>query len=235
MAESRELMEALVPLGIRWVSQTAINVAHDDDMLDLMRRSGCQGVLIGFESLHADSLRQMNKSFNLMAGGPAAALANLRRHQLSVYGTFIFGYDHDTPETIRETVDFAIDQGLFIAAFNHITPFPGTPLHRRMQAEGRLLYDPWWLDPRYRYNMIPFEPASMSAAELARHCLHSRQRFYGWRSIGRRARAPVNRRTPYVLWNHLAINALHHFDVDDRSGLPLGDESWTGELLPARA
>ena len=234
MAEARELMEALIPLRIRWVSQTSINVAHDDQTLDLMRRSGCQGVLIGLESLHADSLKQMNKSFNLMAGGPAVALANMRRHGLSVYGTFIFGYDHDTPETLAETVAFAIEQGLFIAAFNHITPFPGTPLYKRMCAEGRLLYDAWWLDPRYRYNMIPFQPKTMSPEELGQLCLHARRRFYGWRSILKRAGAPVNRRSPFVIWNHLAINALHHWDVEGRSGLPLGDESWQGELIPAR-
>ncbi|HND51920.1 MAG TPA: radical SAM protein [Pirellulaceae bacterium] len=233
MAEARELMEALIPLKLRWVSQTSINVAHDEEMLDLMRRSGCQGVLIGFESLHADSLKQMNKSFNLMSGGPAKALANMAKHRLSVYGTFIFGYDHDTPESIRETVEFAIDHGLFIAAFNHITPFPGTPLYSRMQAEGRLLYDAWWLDPRYRYNMIPFQPRTMSPEELARNCLDARRRFYSWGSIVRRARSAVNRRTPYVLWNHMVINALHHWDVEGRSGLPLGDEAWTGELIPA--
>lgn len=234
LAEARELMRALIPLKIRWVSQTAINAAHDDETLDLMRRSGCQGVLIGFESLHADSLKQMNKSFNLMQGGPAEALANMRRHRLSVYGTFIFGYDHDTPETIRDTVDFAIEHGLFIAAFNHITPFPGTPLYTRMEAEGRLLYDAWWLDPRYRYNMIPFQPQGMSPEELARQCLEARRRFYSWPSIARRSLSPTNRRTPFVWGNHWAINALHHWDVEGRSGLPLGDESWSGDLLPAK-
>ena len=234
LAEARELMEALIPLKLRWVGQTAINVAHDDDTLDLMRRSGCQGVLIGFESLHAESLKQMNKSFNLMAGGPAKALRNMSRHQLSVYGTFIFGYDHDTPQSIAETVDFAIEHGLFIAAFNHITPFPGTPLFERMQADGRLLYESWWLDERYRYNMIPFQPVSMSPEELAELCLNARRRFYSWSSIARRAWAKVNRRTAYLLRNHLAINAMHHWDVEGRSGLPLGDESWTGKLLPVR-
>ena len=232
--EAKELMEALIPLKIRWVSQSAINVCHDEDTLDLMRRSGCQGVLIGFESLHADSLKQMNKSFNLMAGGPAKALANMSRHKLSVYGTFIFGYDHDTPQSISETVDFAIEHGLFIAAFNHITPFPGTPLYERMKTEGRLLYDAWWLDDRYRYNMIPFQPRNMSPDELAKLCLDARRRFYSWSSIARRAMAPVNRRTLYLLRNHLIINAMHHWDVEGRSGLPLGDESWTGKLIPAR-
>lgn len=233
LSEARELMEALIPLKLRWVSQTAINVAHDEETLDLMRRSGCQGVLIGFESLHADSLKEMNKSFNLMAGGPAQALANMARHQLAVYGTFIFGYDHDTLSSIAETVEFAIDQGLFIAAFNHITPFPGTPLYDRMRSQNRLLYDAWWLDERYRYNMIPFQPRQMSPDELAVACLGARRRFYGWSSIARRARARANRQSLYRSWNHLVINALHHFDIEGRSGLPLGDESWTGELIPA--
>ncbi len=233
LEEAKELMRALIPHKIRWVSQTAINVAYDDETLELMKRSGCQGVLIGLESLNKDSLKQMNKGFNMMRGGPVEALANMRRHKLSVYGTFIFGYDHDTPESISETVDFAQEQGLFIAAFNHITPFPGTPLYQRMQSEGRLLYDPWWLDERYRYNMIPFQPKTMSPQELEQQCLAARREFYSWRSIRRRGNDRVNRRNPFVLWNFLAINAMHHWDVDGRSGLPLGDETWLKPLLKA--
>ena len=97
--QAKELMRAIMPLKLRWISQSAINVAYDDEALDLMRRSGCQGVLVGFESLDPQTLKQMNKGFNLMRGGPGEALANFRRHGLRIYGTFIFGYDHDTPET----------------------------------------------------------------------------------------------------------------------------------------
>lgn len=231
--EAKELMRALIPCKIRWVSQTAITAAHDDEMLDLMKRSGCQGVLIGLETLSGDSLRQMNKGFNLMAGGARAALANMRRHNLAVYGTFIFGYDHDTAESIASTVEFAKEEGLFIAAFNHITPFPGTPLYARMREEGRLLYDPWWLDERYRYNMIPFQPKTMTPEELAARCLEARRSFYSWRSIMRRGSARVNRRNPFVLRNYWAINAMHHWDIEGRSGLPMGDETWQGPLLKA--
>jgi radical SAM superfamily enzyme YgiQ (UPF0313 family) len=232
--EAKELMRALIPLRIRWVSQAAIHAAFDDETLDLMRRSGCQGILIGFESLDGAALQQMNKGFNLMNGGAARALANTRRHGLSVYGTFIFGYDHDTAATFAETVEFAIDQGLFIAAFNHVTPFPGTPLYRRMKDEGRMLFDPWWLDDRYRYNMIPFHPRQMSPEELAARCVEARRRFYSWRSIARRSVKPINRRSPFVLANFAVINALHQWDVSGRNGLPLGDESWTGRFIEAQ-
>jgi radical SAM superfamily enzyme YgiQ (UPF0313 family) len=232
--EAKALMRALIPLRIRWVSQAAIQAAWDDELLELMRRSGCQGILIGLEALHEPALRQMNKGFNLSGGGALQALANARRHRLSVYGTFLFGYDDDTAETVEEAVEFAIDQGLFMAAFNHVTPFPGTPLYRRMKDEGRMQFDPWWMDQRYRYNMIPFHPRQMSPDELAARCVAARRRFYSWRSIARRSLSSTNRRSPFVLANFLAINALHQWDVSGRTGLPLGDESWTGPLIEAR-
>ncbi len=231
LEQAKEMMRALIPLKIRWVPQTAINVAYDEEALSLMKRSGCQGVLVGFESLDPAGLRQMNKDFNVMKGGPAEAMKNFRRHGLRIYGTFIFGYDHDSPDTFRTTMDFAKSEGLFIAAFNHITPFPGTPLYDRMQTEGRLLYDPWWNDDRYRYNMIPFQPARMSPDELADLCVAARREFYSWRSIARRATHRVNFRDPWMLVNFFIINAMHQRDVEGRNGLPLGDASWHGTLI----
>ena len=230
---AKELMRALIPLKLRWVSQASINVAYDEEALGLMRRSGCQGVLVGFESLSPESLAAMNKGFNLMRGGPANALANFRRFGIRIYGTFIFGYDADTPETIETTVRFAQEEGLFIAAFNHITPFPGTPLESRLRAEGRLRFDAWWLDERYRYNMVPFHPAQMSPQTLEDHCVQARRRFYAWRSILSRCGHRVNRNSAFMLFNFLAINAMHQRDIEGRNGLTLGDETFRGPLLEA--
>jgi len=230
---AKELMRALIPLGIRWVSQSSIVVAWDDEALDLMRRSGCQGLLVGFESLDPGSLASMNKSFNLMRGGPEQAMANFRRHGLRIYGTFILGYDEDRPTSLDTTLEFAVREGLFIAAFNHVTPFPGTPLYERMESEGRLLFEAWWNDPRYRYNMVPFRPRHMSSEEVARRCVEARRRFYAWPSIAKRATHPVNRHSPFMFANFMAINAMHRWDIDGRNGLPLGDEAWRGTLLEA--
>lgn len=228
---AKEMLRALIPLKIRWVSQSAINVAYDEEALTLMKRSGCQGILVGFESLDPATLRQMNKDFNLMKGGPGEAMQNFRRHGLRIYGTFIFGYDHDTEESFRTAMNFARHEGLFIAAFNHITPFPGTPLYSRMQQEGRLLYNSWWNDERYRYNMIPFQPAQMSPEELAARCVAARREFYSWSSILKRATHRVNFQDPWMLMNFLIINAMHQKDVSGRNGLPLGDSGWNGTLL----
>lgn len=233
---AKELMRALAPLKIRWVSQTAIDAAWDGELLALMRASGCQGVLVGFESLSETSLKGMNKGFNLAKGGPVAALQRFREHGLRVYGTFIFGYDGDTRESFATSLEFAKASGLFIAAFNHITPFPGTPLFARLKAEGRLYHDSWWLDPDYRYNQLPFEPANMGPQELEKLCLKARRDFYSWSSILRRlANNPALRREAWMVGQYLGINALHHYDIDRRSGLPLGREDWAGEYLEVGA
>jgi radical SAM superfamily enzyme YgiQ (UPF0313 family) len=228
LAQAKEFFRALVPLRIRWVSQSSINAAHDEEFLELLTQSGCQGVLIGFESLDPANLRDMNKSFNMMRGGFETALANLRRHRIRVYGTFIFGYDRDTHESFDTTVTFAKDQALYIAAFNHLTPFPGTPLYQRLQTEGRLLYERWWLDERYSYNKIPFQPRGMDPESLQQNCVAARREFYSWHSILRRGFDGVNRSNWFMWRNFYVINALHRNDVSLRDHYPLGDESWQG-------
>ncbi|HSU52957.1 MAG TPA: radical SAM protein [Candidatus Dormibacteraeota bacterium] len=233
LAEAKEFFRALIPLGIRWVSQSSINAAHDEEFLELLVRSGCQGVLIGFESLNPENLKDMNKSFNTMRGGFEKALNNLRRHRVRVYGTFIFGYDRDTADSFDSTVSFAKEHALYIAAFNHLTPFPGTPLYVRLEKEGRLLYDRWWLDERYGYNRIPFQPRGMEPEALRQNCLAARREFYSWPSILRRGMAPVNRSDWFMWRNFYLINALHRTDVSLRDHYPLGDESWQGLLLKA--
>ena len=233
LAQAKDFFRALIPLGLRWVSQSSINAAHDEEFLELLVRSGCQGVLIGFESLNAANLKDMNKAFNTMRGGFEKALANLRKHRVRVYGTFIFGYDRDTPDSFAETVAFAKEHALYIAAFNHLTPFPGTPLYARLQNEGRLLYENWWLDERYRYNRIPFQPRGMTPEALRQNCLAARREFYSWRSIAQRGFAPVNRSDWFMWRNFYLINALHRNDVSLRDHYPLGDESWQGQLLLA--
>jgi radical SAM superfamily enzyme YgiQ (UPF0313 family) len=183
--------------------------------------------------LNPANLKDMNKAFNTMRGGFEKALANLRHHQIRVYGTFIFGYDRDTPESFQNTVEFAKEHALYIAAFNHLTPFPGTPLYQRLQDEGRLLYENWWLDHRYSYNRIPFQPRGMTPEALQRNCLEARREFYSWRSIFQRGLDSVNRSDWFMWRNFYLINAMHRTDVTMRDHYPLGDESWQGQLLKA--
>ncbi len=235
MEQAKEFFRALIPLKIRWVSQASINAAHDEEFLQLIKASGCQGLLIGFETLNPDNLRQMRKSFNTMKGGYEKALENLRRHSIRLYVTFILGYDEDNGDTLRETLAFAQRNRFYIVAFNHLTPFPGTPLYDRLKKEGRLLYDPWWLDPEYRYGMVPFAPRGMTAQQVKERCIEARQAFYGYPSIFRRGLDFQVNGKSFFMWTHFfSINLLFRSEVLQRKDFPLGDESYSGPLLKAR-
>ncbi len=228
---SEQLLRALIPLKLRWVTQLSIDAAHNKEFLTLLSRAGCKGVLIGFESLNATTLKQMGKGFNTMRGGYQAALKNLRELRICVYATFVFGYDQDTPQSFQQTLEFALQEQFYITAFNHLTPFPGTPLYQRLQQEGRLLYDSWWLDEHYSYNGLPFKPLAMQADEIQQLCIQTRQKFYSLGNIMRRGFSSVNRADAFMFRNFFPINLMHRAEIGRRNHHPLGDMSWQGQLL----
>jgi len=231
--EAKEILRAIAPLKVRWVSQASINVAHDPELLDLLVRSGCAGLLIGFESLDQKNLEQMGKGFNAARGGYDSALARLREHRIRLYVTFLFGYDGDTQASFQRSLEFARRHAFYITAFNHVTPFPGTPLYKRLEQEGRLLYDRWWLDDGYSYNKIPFSPRSMSPEELHQNCVSTRRAFYSLPSILQRGLDPVNRSDLFMFRAFFPINLMHRVEVGKRDFYPLGDVAWKGQLLKA--
>jgi radical SAM superfamily enzyme YgiQ (UPF0313 family) len=234
MDQAKEFFRQLIPLKIRWVSQASINAAHDEEFLRLIKTSGCQGLLIGFETLNQDNLRRMHKSFNTMKGGYEKALENLRRHGIRLYVTFILGYDEDNGDTLNETLAFAQHHSFYIVAFNHLTPFPGTPLYDRLKREGRLLYDRWWLAPDYRYGMVPFLPRGMTAEQVKQRCIEARQKFYSINSIFRRSLDFQVNSESWFMWTHFfSINLLFRSEVLQRKDFPLGDEAYTSPLLKA--
>ncbi len=228
---AKDLLRALIPLNIRWVTQMSINAAHDEEFLQLLVLSGCKLVLIGFESMEEKNLRQMRKSFNTMNGGYLRALANLHRHKIGVYGTFVFGFDHDTSQSFDNALRFAIEQNLYIAAFNHLTPFPGTPLYDQLKGEERLRFDAWWMDDAYRYNDVPFHAASIPHAEITERCVNARRQFYSWRSIAKRGVSRIVRSDGFMFRTFFPVNFMHGREINTRNGFPLGDERWIGPLI----
>ncbi len=232
-ARAKELFRALTPLKIDWLSQATINTGTDDDLCRLMQKSGCAGILIGFESLGEDTLKSMKKQFNQGAGKFRDALARLRDHGLKVYATFVFGYDTDTPDLFDRTLDFAMEQKFFVTAFNHLQPFPGTPLYSRLEAEGRLLYPRWWLEPGYRFGQVVFRPKTMAPDELYARLRATRAKFFSWPSIVERGLDfKANCRDPQAAWYHFAVNWILKKELNEKWATPLGDLTEADPLLP---
>ena len=232
--KAKEFARAISPLKIHWVGQMSINAAHDDELLKLLVKSGCFCVLIGLESLNPANLKKMNKSFNIMRGGYEEALAKLRKFNICLYVSFVFGYDEDSEESIAESVEFAIKHNFYIAAFNNLTPFPGTPLYNRLEQENRLLYEKWWLDDNYSYNKISFQPAKLSPELLQRSCLDARAGFYTLKSIWKRGFDSVNRKKISMWLRYYEINWAIRNEIYKRDFYPLGDRNWRGELIKVR-
>lgn len=180
------LLQAIRPLKLRWSCQISIDVARSPDMLDKLAEAGCIFVLIGFESMEPGNLRMMNKPWNSVSGSYKQVVRQLHQRGIGVYGTFVFGYDFDTPDTIKRSLEFALEAQLEIANFNPLTPTPGSPLYSRLRAEGRLLSPVWWLDPEYRYGNPIFKPRAITPEQLAHGCFDARKQFYAWSSIARR-------------------------------------------------
>jgi radical SAM superfamily enzyme YgiQ (UPF0313 family) len=106
----------------------------------------------------------------------------LRDFGIQTWAAFTLGYDHDTIESIQETVDYAIDNKFCFAAFNILMPYPNTPLYRDLEKEGRLLFDgKWWLHPEYRFNHAAFIPKNMTPEELTKACLDAKAQ---WNTLG---------------------------------------------------
>jgi radical SAM superfamily enzyme YgiQ (UPF0313 family) len=163
-AYAKELFASMIPLGIRWSSQASITIAEDDDLLELARRSGCDSLLIGFESLSQRSLDSMRKGQNRVERfGPA--IERIHAAGINVYGFFIYGFDDDDPSVFRETTDFVQQNAIEFPLFNLLSPMPGTRLHRRLEQEGRLLPMRW--DDLNGYSVC-FRPKQMSAEDLLR-------------------------------------------------------------------
>lgn len=231
--EAKELLRAIIPLRLgAWATQISVNAAEDEDLLALMRKSGCVCVLVGFESLNPQTLRRMNKGVNLASGDFRRALANLRKHAIGVFATFVFGYDTDTRDSFEITLEFALEQGIYLAAFNHLIPFPGTTLYERLLAQGRMSDPQWWLNTSYAFNDVPFSPVNFTADELRETCFELRKRFYSLRNILRRCNG-WSFSNSFLAKNYFLLNLLHRGECRKRNAYPLGDRNFRGELIEA--
>lgn len=179
---AKELFRALIPLKITWGGLATTLIARDPELLELAARSGCRGLLLGFESLSPAVLHASKKGFNTLQDYREVMRA-LHAAGIAVMGCFVFGFDDDTPDTFEATADFVEEAHVDLPRYAILTPFPGTPLHRRLDAEGRILTRDW---SRYDGQHAVFEPTRMSAPELERHTERAWKRTYRFGSIAKR-------------------------------------------------
>lgn len=221
--QARQLFKAVKPLDIWWASQASLTAATDEHFLDEMAKSGCMAVVIGLESINPESLQAMNKGWSASLGKIEKLLDAYRQRHIMVYATFVFGYPHDTVASINETVDFAMAQRLFMANFNMLLPFPGTPVYADLLAQGRMIFPKWWSNHDYRWELPTFTPVGMTPEAMACAISRARKRFSSFPSIFRRAGdLSANLSGPFKALMFLAANWISRRDIIKKTGMHLG-------------
>ena len=163
----KELCRRLIPLKIKWFTETDVSVAEDTELLDLMNAAGCRQVLIGLESPTAGPLDGIEQRANRKARWAAqylAAIRTIQSHGITVNGCFILGLDGHTKDIFAEVLAFAETASLYDVQITLLTAFPGTPLYTRLVREGRIT-EPraWQLCTLFDVN---YRPSHMSADDL---------------------------------------------------------------------
>jgi radical SAM superfamily enzyme YgiQ (UPF0313 family) len=192
--ELKVFLRELIPLKVRWASQSSIDMVKDKELLRLMADSGCVGNLIGFESINIQTLEWFNKSPNIRNFNTyKEALEILRDYGFLTWASFMIGNDFDTLDSIEKTVEFSIKNKFTLAFFHILMPYPGTAIYNQFKKEDRLLFDGhWWNHPEYTYNQATFKPKLMTTEQLSEATVTANKGFYSISSISNRL---LDRRT----------------------------------------
>jgi len=162
---TKALLQAMLTADacLPWAAQVSVNLLRDPELLALMQRSGCIGLYIGLESVLAESLANVSKSFN-KPEQYATILENLHRHGIYTVTSFIFGMDADQAGVAQKTWEVLRHWSpQFFPVFSQLTPLPGTQLYKSLQQQGRLEEHHWM---NYRPYCAAFDPAQMTRVEL---------------------------------------------------------------------
>jgi radical SAM superfamily enzyme YgiQ (UPF0313 family) len=211
----KRLCTALRPLQRIWSAAVSIDVTDDPSLIRAMALAGCTGVFIGFESLTDANLHEARKS-TPRAADYARRVRLLHDHGIQVNGSFVLGFDHDDRSVFAHLADWIEETRLECATFHILTPYPGTPLFRSMEAEGRLLHRDWSL---YDTAHVVFRPRHMSADELAHGYAWLYQRLFSHTSIWRRRPGDPNAVLPYLAMSYFYKRSNELWEFLIRSGL----------------
>jgi len=195
----RQLCRALRPLEIIWSAAVTIDVTDDPSLVREMALAGCTGVFVGFESLTDRNLSDARKK-TPSAADYARRVGVLHDYGIQVNGSFVLGFDHDGEGVFERTFHWVEEHRLECATFHILTPYPGTPLFKKMAAQGRILHRNWDL---YDTAHVVFRPRKMSAERLAEGYEECYTKLFSHGSIWRRRPEDLRAIPSYLAMSYL--------------------------------
>jgi radical SAM superfamily enzyme YgiQ (UPF0313 family) len=182
---SADLFNRMIPLGKHWIGQCSLAAVRHIENIQLMAASGCKALFVGFESIDDETVKYTGKRQN-RPSQYKEVIEMLHQHGISIWGSFVFGFDTDNLEVFDRTVEFAIDLKLTLATFAMLTPYPGTRLYRRLKEENRLTDANWWLRGHHDVESPYYQPTQMSREQLHEGWVRAWKKFYSADAIWRR-------------------------------------------------
>jgi len=222
----KELWRAMIPLKLKWGGLATVRIADDEELMDLAAASGCKGLLIGFETVITEGTKTINKPFNKVSKYHDV-VKKLHDRGIGINGTFMFGLDTDGPDCFARTVDFVQEANIDLPRYAIYTPFPGTPVFKRLQDEGRILTTRWSL---YDAQHVVFKPKLLTEQQLYEGHIWAWEQTYSIRNMMKRvwhSGAPKIISSLTNVGYHYYANRLHRFPPDTLLSMI---DSWNAEL-----
>jgi radical SAM superfamily enzyme YgiQ (UPF0313 family) len=191
------LFEGMRGMGRLFQGAATVDSVLRGDLIEKAAAAGLRSLFVGFETFDPANLRASNKKQNL-ARDYAAVTRRLSDLGIMINGSFVFGMDEDGEDVFDRTVGWAVEHGITTATFHIQTPYPGTRLHARMEAEGRITTRNWDL---YDTRHVVYRPARLGAEALKTGYDRAYRDFYSWSNIAMGA------------WSHASLKhrAKHFF------------------------
>lgn len=182
MKYAKELFTAMMPLKKWWFGLTTTAIGHNDELIEIFEKSGCKGLLIGFESVNQETQSNINKGVNRVSEYKAL-MDKLHDHGIMVMGCFAFGSDKDGKDVFKRTVELCLEAKIDLPRFSIITPFPTTPFYQSLEEAGRIIERDWSM---YDVEHCVYTPRNMTAQELEDGILWAWKEVYSWKNIWKR-------------------------------------------------
>ena len=167
---------------VKWMGFSTVQIAKDEELLKKAQESGCISLFIGFESLLQENLDDVSKRF-VLTKESSDLIRTIQAHRIGIQGSFIFGFDGDDPSIFKKTIEFVQRNNIELPTFSILTPFPGTPLQKRLEEEGRIFDRDW---SQYDMSHVVFIPKKMTIRELQEGYLWAQKYACAPRSIFKR-------------------------------------------------
>jgi radical SAM superfamily enzyme YgiQ (UPF0313 family) len=196
-AYAMALFQALIPLRIKWAGLMTTKVLDNRKLFEVAAKSGCIGILFGFESISQDTLNRENKKFGLV-GDYQDMVKLLHDYGITVLGCFIFGFDTEDESVFDRTVEFIDKSGIDLIKYSIYTPFPGTGAFEELKKAGRIIDNDW---SHFDHEHVVFQPLKMSPEKLLQGYTRAWRETYRLSAIMKRMG-----RTNITRWNNLIYN-----------------------------